>query len=1249
MYLTEVHKPDLIWYLQFIKSHVKNLLQFVHHNAEGFDQVIGYLECIRYLKISELLITKFDAKTRNKFLPEIHKTHREIEFILNIKTGNYNEVQNALLSHKELANEARGSEGATPIMLAIMTGNSELFDLLIENDASLTTPTNDLNGHGITPLSIAIIKNQYYAARVIANRAPEMLYQRGKNGCTPLTAAIAVRNIKAVRFLLELGVRDIDDENIKNLTRINKLRVEGFYGYETIYILKLLKQAKKDHLQTTSNHAEAEFSEAKVAGYTKEELEAESSRVKKKKTKQPAWQLHYEQGNVYFQEDKYEETATEIKQAITLFMKLHGKTPDDNQILKNLFNLQHILCIAEFKLGHYSDSAACYKQAAIISQAIRKSAHPLPLQALPLPEIAEFMQATLDANLILMREIIQRTKGKSDQYKIKNGHGKNGFTPLMHIVELIDDDKYVSVMRCLVEEMGVIIKAKDDQGRTVLHLAAIYKRASIVTYLTSTFDFAAINKQDNAGKTALHYAVENGSEEIVLTLLLRGAKLAIKDKEGKRAEDLTTNFSLLALLKKSDVKSPNVEVAHKTEEKQNDPILSDDYMVNNAFALFKNNIEPETAEYRAHANLFLRAEKILRDQYEAHPSNLQIILRLERFYYYSNMRDVKDQLVIDALKHHPEHPGLLISYGYAVKELGDIKTAKDTFKKALEAIPKRQGKLSNQYKEWHIQALTGLTKIYLSDQDYERIIDCCTQILDLDDNNIFAMATKAHYLNAFELSEESKQWIDQVNVHKEPAAIIARGHCYFSSGEYQKVIDECKAIADDSRFRYKGKLHRNSLFLIARSFECLKNMNAAKKYYALLNEFYPSYYAGQIAFATFMSKLNPKDFDENIERFNIIINSNPCKHAYLKFARFLWYAKKPYDAIPKYQKAANLFPKSIDVHLELVGSYIDLNLLDRARLHCEYFLGIKRDAEIEILMAEEHRNITFCDIPDLYYMYIQVLLAERKISEALTISQQCIKTFKDGFDTLLIITDLFNQYNVVLPPSFNQTSEIKREPEDFTSHYQFPPLHVAIHCTSLSALRAKFDEDPDHEISPLEMKKYFLNGESEAFYNFLVEHKLDQKYFPSMRPEPLLESEIAHNHGWIRSQLRHIDKRTREHRHVSVNELYFIIAAKEVYQHIGVGHAMLANFFELLDSVMDHYQFTYSKLGFSTLREGEPELMGYIRSRANYQQSSVLQQTPTVSVVPASSVASTLWSRPQVISSSTTLELDVSKVTENKF
>lgn len=1244
IYLTEIHKPDLIWYIQFIKSYVINLFEFSKHNAKGTDQIIGYIECIRYAKTAEVLITKFDSETRRKFLPMIQKIRREIEFIKNVSEGNYNEVQNALLSHKELANEARGSNGASPIMLAIITDNNELFDLLLENGASLTTPTNDLKGIGVTALALALSVNNYYVAGVIAKRAPSMLYQRGANGLMPLSTAVAIRNIKAVRFLLALGVQDTDDENIKSLTHINKVQLENFYGYETIHILKLLKKAKIQHLQNTNNQAESKLTGAMVLDFRNKKLEAKTSRNKKKKPKQPIWELHYEQGDIFFQEDKYEEAAIEMKQAISTFIEMHGKNSDNPKVLKDLFNLQRLLCIVELKLGHYADSSAHYKQATTLSTKIRKSAHPLPLQALPLLDHAEFMQATLDANLALMREIIQRTKSKDDQYKIKNIHGKNDLTPLMHIVEVFDDDKYDAVMRCLVEELGVVITAKDNEGRTVLHLAAIHGRTSMVTYLTSTSDVNIINKQDNAGKTALHYAVLKGLEAIVLTLVLRGAILTITDKEGHRAEDLTTNSNILSLLKKSDVKPVVVEVTEVADEKQTELTLSDNQIVNKAFALLKNKIEPGELEYRSHGDLFLRAEKILHDQYEANPSNIKIILRLEKFYYYNNMRDLKRQLVIDALKHHPEHPGLLISYGYSTKELGDIRTAKNTFSRALEVIRKHQDNSSEQYNEWYIQALTGLAKIYLSEQDYDQIIHCCNQILELDSENIFAMTTKAHYLNGLELSSEAKQWIDQVNARKEPAVLVSRGQCYFHSGEYLKVIDECQAIADDSRFRYRGNLHRSSLFLIARSFECLKNMKLAEKYYLLLNKSYPSYYVGQIAFATFMSKLNPKEFDVNAERFQTIINSTPYKNAYLKFARYLWYAKKPFDAITQYQKAANLFPKSIDIHIELIGSYIDLNLLARAKLHCEYFLGIKRDAAIEILMAEEHQNITFCDTPDLYYLYIQVLLADSKTAEAITISEQCIATFKESFNVLPIITDLFNQCNVELPSFLTRVPETKREPNDLASHYQFPPLHVATHCDSLSALKAKFTEDENHEISFLEMKKYFLNGESEAFYNYLVEYKLDQKYFPSMRSDPLLESESATNHDWIRSQLRHIDKRTREHRHVSVNEVYFIIAAKEVYQQVGVGHAMSDNFFKLLDSVMDRYQFSYSKLGFSPLREGELELMGYIRSRANYQKSSVLQQSAIVSTVTASSVPSTLWSRPQAMPSTTGVEVNISEV-----
>ncbi|KAB8262062.1 ankyrin repeat-containing domain protein [Aspergillus pseudonomiae] len=75
-----------------------------------------------------------------------------------------------------------------------------------------------------------------------------------------------------------------------------------------------------------------------------------------------------------------------------------------------------------------------------------------------------------------------------------------------------------------------VLIAKDAEGRTALHLAALHKDVKVLELLLNYGIEPSI--ADNRGQTALHIAAELSSLPIVELLLQRGANWSIRDHDG---------------------------------------------------------------------------------------------------------------------------------------------------------------------------------------------------------------------------------------------------------------------------------------------------------------------------------------------------------------------------------------------------------------------------------------------------------------------------------------------------------------------------------------------------------------------------------------------------------------------------------------------------------------------------------------------------------------------------------------------
>jgi ankyrin repeat domain-containing protein 50 len=106
--------------------------------------------------------------------------------------------------------------------------------------------------------------------------------------------------------------------------------------------------------------------------------------------------------------------------------------------------------------------------------------------------------------------------------------GRNGATVLCGVARFGN-----RAMVQLLLERGANITAKDDKGRTALHYATQDGRKDTVQLLLERR--ADIAARDNSERTALHYAAVNGDEEVIQLLLEKGAEISAKDDKGQTA------------------------------------------------------------------------------------------------------------------------------------------------------------------------------------------------------------------------------------------------------------------------------------------------------------------------------------------------------------------------------------------------------------------------------------------------------------------------------------------------------------------------------------------------------------------------------------------------------------------------------------------------------------------------------------------------------------------------------------------
>ncbi|XP_065224861.1 uncharacterized protein LOC135848789 [Planococcus citri] len=265
-------------------------------------------------------------------------------------------------------------------------------------------------------------------------------------------------------------------------------------------------------------------------------------------------------GVVYVKQNKLPEAVKVFQEVLSIQKKtLIQNHPETS---KTQFNLAKALFAQGKDISAYKIYKECYDQwksvfgpnhprVILIEGMVKKFLLKCEMQGLNKFEIIQNLQT--DINIAVCKGDLSTVELLLKCGADVNECDMDGRTPLHYAV----NNERLDIVNILLDN-GANFTHATNKGNTPLHTATSKRSTEIVNVLLQRISCDKLNEFVNAkttsgGTTSLHVAAENGTLDIVKSLLNHGATYNVTNKAGKTPIDLSTNQKITNLLKLSAV------------------------------------------------------------------------------------------------------------------------------------------------------------------------------------------------------------------------------------------------------------------------------------------------------------------------------------------------------------------------------------------------------------------------------------------------------------------------------------------------------------------------------------------------------------------------------------------------------------------------------------------------------------------------------------------------------------------------
>ncbi|GBM30553.1 Ankyrin-3 [Araneus ventricosus] len=376
-----------------------------------------------------------------------------------------------LLDKETDVDENRSSGNLTALHLAAKCENLYLVKLLIEKKASLDLECD----FGVTALQFATLKGNFEIVKTLVESGADV---NAKNECgiPPLLNAVGTGKVEIVEFLLQHGA----DINAFAYQQINALMVAAEYGHASVARLLLQKGAfvnSKGYLGLTPLHF-------------------------------AAFGGHYEIVELLLNHKAVVDCKSDKKQTPLHFSVFGGH----KEIVQLLLEAGADVDATESTNCTPLLVAAAEGHEDIVNLLIHEGAD---INCKDGNEMTALHMAAINED----RGTVESLLKKGADIRSPNAN-KN--TPLCFLIARGLSD--------LLTPEGKDVKTSDDNGYTLLHVAALYGDQMLVEYCIE--NSCEINARSTSGLTALHLAAQGNHEKIISLLLNNDADIHAKDSGG---------------------------------------------------------------------------------------------------------------------------------------------------------------------------------------------------------------------------------------------------------------------------------------------------------------------------------------------------------------------------------------------------------------------------------------------------------------------------------------------------------------------------------------------------------------------------------------------------------------------------------------------------------------------------------------------------------------------------------------------